>query len=191
MKSLYDFPDIYDQILCHDPGVVAQEVDTIVALLQRHGILSGRVLELACGTCAHSVELAGRGFACSGLDLSPAMLQGARARALRASVELDLRQANVLDFSQPATVDAVIFMSETFPLITRDDELRSHFTAVRRALRPGGLYIVDVDAHRHGVGDKYEVWGSSIRCLGAVLSDRALASRVRRPEARLPARRCP
>jgi SAM-dependent methyltransferase len=159
MKSLYDFPEIYDQILCHDPSVVAQEATSIVELLRREGVESGSVLELACGTCAHAVELATRGFNCSGIDLSQAMLEGARRRASRAGVELDLRSANVIDFEWTDPVDAVIFMSETFPLITEFADIKSHFAAVRRALRPGGLYIVDIDAHRHGVGDKHEVWG--------------------------------
>lgn len=159
MKSLYDFPEIYDQILCHDPDVVAQEVASIVELLRREGIETGSILELACGTCAHTVELAARGFTCSGIDLSPAMLDGARARALTAGVELDLRIGNIIDFEWKDPVDVAIFMSETFPLITEHEDIKSHFAAVRRALRPGGLYIVDVDAHRHGVGDKHEVWG--------------------------------
>lgn len=159
MKSLYDFPEIYDQTLCHDPEVVAQEVDSIVELLRREGIESGSVLELACGTCAHAVELATRGFICSGIDLSTPMLEGAKARAMRAGVELELRLGNVIDFEWTDTVDAVIFMSETFPLIIEYDDLSSHFAAVRRALRPGGLYIVDIDAHRHGVGDQHAIWG--------------------------------
>jgi len=159
MKSLYDFPDIYDQILCHAPDVVIQEVNSIVAILQRHGIGSGSVLELACGTCAHAVELAKRGFRCSGIDQSPAMLDGARTKAGAAGVSLDLRRGNIIDFEWAEPLDAAMFMSETFPLITGYDELVSHFASVRRAVRPGGLYIVDIDAHRHGVGDKYEVWG--------------------------------
>ncbi len=85
--------------------------------------------------------------------------QCSKARALRAGVELDLRSANVIDFECAEPVDAAIFMSETFPLIIEYDDLRSHFAAVRRVLRLGGLYIVDIDAHRHGVGTKYEVWG--------------------------------
>jgi hypothetical protein len=35
----------------------------------------------------------------------------------------------------------------------------SHFNSVRRHLRRGGLYIIDIDAHRHGVGTQYGVWG--------------------------------
>ncbi len=158
-KTIYDFPDVYDRVLCHRPEIVRQEVETIAALLAERGIRSGRVLELACGTCAHSVELAARGFECSGLDRSAAMLQGAAGRAGRHGVHLDLREADVVDFEWPHSVDAAIFMSETFPLITQYQQLRSLFDSVRRALRSGGCYIVDVDAHRHGVGVTHDVWG--------------------------------
>ena len=159
MKNLYDFPKVYDQILCHDPKTVAQEVKAIVGLLKRHDITHGRVLELACGTCSHSIALAKQGFEVVGLDLSPEMLDFARPKAAANGVSIDVHQGNVVDFDLGQQFDCVIFMSETFPLITEYDDIRSHFGAVRRHLCERGIYIVDVDAHKHGVGTEYEVWG--------------------------------
>jgi len=160
MKSLYEFPDIYDLILRHPPEVVSMEVDSIVRLLAQRQLAGGRVLELACGTCAHGIELAQRGYHVWGLDLSPQMLEGAQKRARVAGVELDLLQGDITDFSLDAEIfDCVIFMSETFPLITEYDDLKSHFAVVRRHLKHGGLYVIDIDSHEHGVGTSYEVWG--------------------------------
>ncbi len=160
MKSIYDFPDIYDRVLCHPPDVVEAEVRSIQALLSRHGISSGHILELACGTSAHGIRLAQNGFEVTGIDTSTCMLAGAQQRAEAAGVALDLRQANILDFhlgGEP--YDGAIFMSETFPLITEREAIAAHFQCVRTHLRKGGLSIIDIDAHRRGVGDKYEVWG--------------------------------
>lgn len=159
MYSIYDFPDIYERVLCHSPEMVTQEVNSILALLHRFGIESGSVLELACGTCVHAARLAELGFVCGGVDRSESMLARARQRAEVAGLSIDLCLGDVVDFEWPAPVDAVIFMSETFPLLTELADLRRHFASVRRALRPGGLYIVDIDAHRHGVGTSREVWG--------------------------------
>ena len=98
MKSIYDFPDIYDRVLCHPPDVIEAEVRSIQALLSRHGISSGKILELACGTSAHGIRLAQIGFEVTGIDTSTHMLSGARQRAAVAGVALDLRQTNILDF---------------------------------------------------------------------------------------------
>jgi hypothetical protein len=38
------------------------------------------------------------------------------------------------------------------------DDIVSHFRAVRRHMRPGGLYIVDLDPRKHGVGVSTEEW---------------------------------
>jgi len=160
MASIYDYPDVYDAVLRAPSDQIVAEVESIVGLLGARGITGGRVLDVACGTCAHGILLAKRGFAVTGADISPRMLEGARQGAKAAGAPIDLVQADWLSLDLPAAgFDCAIFMAETFPLITGYDELRSHFAAVRRLLRPGGLYIVDVDTPRHGVGTEYGVWG--------------------------------
>ena len=158
--SIFDYPEVYDAILCHSDEVVKAEVATIVDLMERHGMTLGRVLDLACGTGVHAVELAQKGIEVVGLDASVAMVEASQRRAKRCDVELKVVEGDVVDFDVGGDFDAAIFMSETFPIIHRYQDLVSHFASVRRALRPKGLYIVDVDAHRHGgVGIDYERWG--------------------------------
>ncbi len=158
-RSLYDFPEVYDQVLCHKPEVVKEEVRSICALLDRHQITSGRILELACGTCAHAIALTRCGYRLVGLDRSRNMLDGAKRKAQEQGVILDLREGDIVSFDLGSSIDAAIFMSETFPMIVEHDEIRAHFQSVQRHLRDGGIYIIDIDAHRHGVGTSYGVWG--------------------------------
>lgn len=160
VKSLYDFPEIYDRVLERDEGVVEQEIDAIVALLARQGIEGGKVLELACGACAHGIELARQGWEVVGVDRAPAMLDEAQRRAAGAGVQIETVEADVVDFDLGAAdFEAAIFMFETFPLLTEWQEIAGHFDAVRRHLRPGGTYIVDVDAMRHGIRSGSDEWG--------------------------------
>jgi SAM-dependent methyltransferase len=159
MKSLYDFPEIYDLVLERDEGVVEQEVDAIVALLAQHGIEDGKVLELACGACAHGIELTRRGWKVVGIDRAPAMLSEAQRRAARAGVQIQAVEADVVDFDLGASFDAAIFMFETFPLLTAWDDIASHFAAVRRHLTPGGAYVIDIDAMRAGIRSGSGEWG--------------------------------
>lgn len=127
-------------------GTVATEVQTLQTLLAAHGIRSGHLLELACGTCAHGIPLAQHGFQVTGLDRAQAMLAAATARAAAAGVSLAVVQGDAVDFDLPMRqFDAAILLFETFPLISDETAIRSHFAAVHRSLRPGGIYIFDVD----------------------------------------------
>ena len=155
MKSLYDFPQVYDVVLERPRGVVETEVRSILELLARHGIAAGKILELACGACIHGALLAREGFQVVGVDRSAAMLAAAPT-----GVQLRTVQGDVVDFDLGVSdFDAAIFMFETYPLITAYDDIVSHFDAVRRHLKPGGLYVVDVDAPRRGARTETGEWG--------------------------------
>ena len=158
--SLYDFPDVYDVVMQRPASVVAAEVDSTLGLLARRGVTRGRILELACGACAHGILLAQHGFSITGVDRSPAMLAAAAQRAAVAGVAIELVQGDAIDFELNTDgFDAAIFMFETFQLITAYEDLVGHFRAVRRHMRPGGLYIIDFAACRHGVGMETAEWG--------------------------------
>jgi SAM-dependent methyltransferase len=158
--SIYDFPDAFEVVMHRPPEVLAAEVAAIDQLLTRRNVPQGQILELACGACAHGIPLAQAGHQVTGLDRSLAMLASAAAKAQQVGVTLTLIQADIVEFTLPTSgFDAAIFMYETFPVITEHDDLLRHFAAVRRHLRPGGLYIIDLDARRQGVGVNRGEWG--------------------------------
>lgn len=166
MGSIYDFPDIYDLVIQRRPEVIIAEVQAIQTLLERFGITSGHILELGCGACVHGIPLAQRGYAVTGVDSSSAMLAEAQKRATASDVKVTLVQGDVADFTVEArTFDAAIFLFETFPLLISYDEIVSHFNAVRRHLRQGGIYLLDLDRCRHGIRNKAGEWGHRILAL--------------------------
>jgi SAM-dependent methyltransferase len=157
--SLYDFPDVYDAVMGRPAAVVETEVRSVLGLRERLAPGGRRVLELACGACAHGLRLAQVGCRVTGLDRSAAMLARAQREAAAAGVTLETVQGDVVDFDLPARdFDAALFLFETFPLITDYADLARHFAAVRRHLRPGGIYIVDVD-RSYGIRTQTGEWG--------------------------------
>jgi SAM-dependent methyltransferase len=160
MQSIYDFPEVFEAVMAREPAVVPAEVNSIHQLLQRRGIQPARILELACGTCAHGIPLAQRGHQVVGVDRSPAMLDAAAQKSVAAGVQLQLVQADVVEFDlETALFDCALFMFETFPVITASEEIVGHFAAVRRHLKPGAIYIIDLDPRKHGVGVATGEWG--------------------------------
>jgi len=160
MHSLYDFPQAYKAVLERSDDVVVTETATIQALLAKHGLSGGRILELACGACPHGRLLAARGFHVTGIDRAPAMLAEAQQLAQASGIPLRTVSGDIVDFDlDEPPCDAAIFMFETFPLITRFEDIASHFAAVRRHLKHGGIYIVDVDVQKGGVRTQAGTWG--------------------------------
>lgn len=79
-------------------------------LVEFAGIRSGmRVLDVACGTGVVSVTAARMGARVTGLDLTPELLQQARANAQLAGLEIDFHEGDVEQLSFEAeTFDAVV-----------------------------------------------------------------------------------
>jgi ubiquinone/menaquinone biosynthesis C-methylase UbiE len=104
------------------------------------------ILDVGCGTGRHAVELARRGYAVTGLDLSAGMLAEAAAAAERAGVRVDLVQADATDFSLARTFDAAVCLCEgAFTLVGCEDPFEHDAAILRqvhRVLKPGARFIL-------------------------------------------------
>lgn len=114
------------------------EIDRVVAIL-RPGE-GARVLDLACGTGRHSIELARRGFDVVGVDIAPDLLEVARRDAEEGDVENvsfleeDLRQ---LGFEEE--FDVVLNLNDgAIGYFETEEENHRTFEVIAAALRPGG-----------------------------------------------------
>ena len=119
----------------------AAEVDFLVAVL---GVGEGsRVLDLACGHGRHSVELARRGAAVTGVDLSGPSLELAAARAAEAGVEVRFERADMRRIAYEAEFDAVINMFTAFGYFAEEAEDRLVLERIAAALVPGGGFLME------------------------------------------------
>jgi ubiquinone/menaquinone biosynthesis C-methylase UbiE len=99
---------------------------------------TGEVLEIGIGT-GRNLPHCGEGVRLTGVELSPAMLGIARARARELGREVELRvgDAQALDFADES-FDTVVC---TLSLCTIPDD-RAAVAEVRRVLRPGGRFLL-------------------------------------------------
>ena len=111
---------------------------------------SGRpelVLDLAAGTGRMTIELAHRGYDMTGVDISPEMLDLARAAAEREGVSdriLWLCQ-DMTEFELYGTVDFAVSCLDSINHLTTRGELRSTFSLVHNYLIPDGLFFFDIN----------------------------------------------
>lgn len=137
---------LYDMDLADDPG----DLDLYLALAERTG---GPILELAVGSGRLAIPLAAAGFAVTGVDLDPAMLDRAHAAAAapgqgraRKGRRLELIEADLLGLALPSTGTfrlAFIALNSLLLLASRAAQ-REALRTLARHLAPGGLAVVDV-----------------------------------------------
>jgi SAM-dependent methyltransferase len=113
---------------------------------ERVGSVSGRVLDLACGSGRHVRELEAQGYDVTGCDLSLTILRaGVREYGSMSVVRADMRQLPFPDESFGALVN--FFTS--FGYFSEQEENLNVVREMSRVLRPGALWLFDyLNMHR-------------------------------------------
>ena len=101
------------------------------------------VLDLACGTGRHAVELATRGYQVVGFDLSLAMLARASDEAQERKQKINFVQGDMREMTFEETFDGIYAWNTSFGFF--DEEKNGAVIArVHRALKTGGQFLLDV-----------------------------------------------
>lgn len=141
MPDCYDHPHYYG--LAFDFRDLPAEARVIRELQQRFGTSGGDdLLHLACGPAQHLRALSDVGNAYTGLDISTAMVAYAAERAADLGIDASFVEGSMIDFDLGRQFDFIF--TALGDLYARDAaELDQHFESVARALKPGGLYLMD------------------------------------------------
>jgi SAM-dependent methyltransferase len=101
------------------------------------------ILDLACGTGRHAVELAARGYQVVGFDLSLAMLARASDEAQDRRQKINFVQGDMREMTFEETFDGVYSWNTSFGYF--DEEKNGAVIArVHKALKKGGQFLLDV-----------------------------------------------
>jgi ubiquinone/menaquinone biosynthesis C-methylase UbiE len=119
-------------------AAMTDDVDFYVDLARE---ADGPVIELAVGTGRIAIPVVERtGKRVVGIDLSPQMLDLARAYAAEAGIDLELREGDMRDLDYEAATDLVICPYRALLHLPTWGDRRQVFERVARALRPGGRF---------------------------------------------------
>ena len=124
-----------------------KEVDFLMEELALPPGASG--LDVGCGIGRHSLELAKRGYAVTGLDLSAGMLARAAEASAAAGLNVQWIQADATRFSLPRRYDAAICLCEgAFGLLAQNnDPIEQPLAILRnisRSLKPRAKAVLTV-----------------------------------------------
>ena len=119
------------------------EVDRALKILKPQG--EERVLDLACGSGRHSLELSRRGFDVVGSDISPELIEIARGEALAADLEVEFALADLRRLEYESEFDLVLNLNDgAIGYLESDEENHRAFEVISRALRPGGRNLAQL-----------------------------------------------
>lgn len=140
LRSWYDFPQFYDQAFRSE---TVPEADFIEAAFRKYCAFPvKRLLEPGCGTGRLVVELARRGYALTGFDLSRPALAYLRRRLARNRLAANVFEADMTDFRLPRSVDGAFCTFNTFRHLLSESAARSHLEAMAANVRRGGVYLL-------------------------------------------------
>jgi SAM-dependent methyltransferase len=104
-------------------------------------LLAGRraIVDAGCGSGRHAAALAAAGFAVTGIDTSPELIEVARSRGSEARFEV----ADLRSWLPGEPADGVLCRS-VLNDFTDDADRQAALDNLARMLRPGGLVVLDV-----------------------------------------------
>jgi SAM-dependent methyltransferase len=142
--TIYErYAEIYDR--SGQIGFSLRMLPYLQDVLARHSFQGHSMLDLACGTGTVALAFASQGWRVYGVDASQAMLAQARKKAEEAGQTLLLSRQDMRSFILPERVDLVTCLFDSLNYLLTVEDLQQTFTCVAAHLRPGGLFVCDMN----------------------------------------------
>ena len=138
----YRYPGYYEiAFASRDCGREVAFFETAIAKFS--GAAVRRVFELGCGTAPYLEEWHDRGYRFCGLDLSPAMLESARAKARRRGIDAEFVEGDMRDLDPALGPFDLAYVLLGSLYLRSNREFLDHLDRMAGLLAPGALYLLD------------------------------------------------
>lgn len=119
------------------------EIKRALTMLRPQG--GERILDLACGTGRHSLELVRQGFSVVGVEIGAELVEIARRDAEAQGLEAEFIQADLRELEFDGDFDIVLNLNDgAVGYFETDEENHRTFEVIARALKPGGQNLIQV-----------------------------------------------
>lgn len=142
MEAFQDYAYYYNAFYQDkDYAAESRQVDT---LLRRYGSDIKKIINYGCGTGRHDIELSKLGYDCTGIDMSPLMIDIARENSRRMHADIDFSVADIRTYEPEDKYDAVISLFHVMSYQNSNEDILGAFRSAREALDGGGLFLFDL-----------------------------------------------
>ena len=138
-EAFAPFYDDFTADYAHDACLARVE-----RLVRALGLTGSTALDVACGTGRSTEPLARRGWRVTACDLSPAMVERARARLALPPDRVFVADMRSLPAIGP--FDLVTCLDDAVNYLLTDEDLLAAFSSMAGVLRPGGMVAFDCNS---------------------------------------------
>jgi 2-polyprenyl-3-methyl-5-hydroxy-6-metoxy-1,4-benzoquinol methylase len=117
--------------------------DTVEWILEKVSGEGLDILDLGCGPGLYAEKLAERGHRVTGVDFSANSIGYAQGSANLKKLDINYRQQDYLELEDENSYDLVMMIFTDFGVLM-PEEREQLLANVRRALKPGGIFLFDV-----------------------------------------------
>ena len=149
MKDSFEFEGKYYDIVWGSTCDYPRETEFLDRIFKTNNVK--KILDVACGTGGHAIELAKLGYSVVGFDISNKMLEIATGKAEKADVKIRFVSGDMTELLQrlkregvTLPFDAVICLGFSMAHMTTDKDLARALEGFREVLCEGGLCIFSV-----------------------------------------------
>jgi SAM-dependent methyltransferase len=136
--------EIYDYLVA---GIDYEEwADYVEQILKKFSVNVHYIADLACGTGNTTLPLAARGYEVYGIDIAPAMLKKAAQKAQEMGLKPYFLQQDMRELNLPRQMDFITCYHDGLNYLINPDDLSQVFQKTHDFLRPGGLFVFDLNA---------------------------------------------
>jgi ubiquinone/menaquinone biosynthesis C-methylase UbiE len=121
-------------------------MDYLLRLLEERKARPRHVLDLACGTGNMSERLAATGYAVTGVDIAPGMIEEAHRKAEAAGLKINYKVQDAAELDLPGErFDLCVSLFDSLNYVLDPARLALAFARVAAHLTPNGLFIFDLN----------------------------------------------
>jgi SAM-dependent methyltransferase len=143
--KFYTFPKYYDMAFSRD---VDGDIKFFESCFHQYSDVNvNRVLEPACGTGMFLEKFPQYGYSVLGYDLCSDMVAYSKDRLRNVGLSQEIAnvvQGEMRSFQIDSDFDAAIICINSLGYLTREEDILSHFNAMSKSLKKGGIYIVEI-----------------------------------------------
>ena len=142
IETLYskEMAEWYDEMYC-DEETTQKQIKFLNKIFKKHNIKS--VLDIACGTGRHALELKKLGYDVAGLDLEPGMIAYAKKLAKSENLKIDFRVQDMRNIKLNKKFDAAIIFFTAFAYMDSNDDVINALKSVNKHLKKNGILIIE------------------------------------------------
>lgn len=123
-----------------------EEVLKVDKLLKRYHSHLENIIDFGCGTGKHDIEFAKLGYCCTGIDISPLMIEIARQNADLCGSNIKFEVADIRCYETDKKYDVVVSLFHVMSYQNTNEDILNAFKSARKLLdeHVGGYFLFDI-----------------------------------------------